>query len=45
MADQLLVGTAVVLLPLLYLRFGDGVCDAICSTLDPAPEIIEKYQP
>lgn len=45
MAEQLLVGTAMVVLALLFLRFGDPVCDLICSKIDPAPEIIEEYRP
>jgi hypothetical protein len=45
MAEGILLGGGVVVLVLLFLRFGGAVCDFICRTIDPAPDIIEEYQP
>lgn len=45
MAEGILLGGAVVGLVLLFLRFGSAFCDLVCRTIDPAPEIIDEYQP
>ncbi len=45
MAEGILLGAAVAGLVLLFLRFGSAFCDLVCRTIDPAPEIIEEYQP
>lgn len=45
MTDGTVIGAALIVLVLLFLRFGDTVTDVICRTIDPAPDIIEEHQP
>ena len=45
MVDQTVIGALVVIVALGFLRFGNALSEFICRALDPAPEIIEEYQP
>lgn len=42
---EIVIGGAIILLVLLFLRFGNAVTECICQRLDPAPEIINEYSP
>lgn len=45
MDDPITIGGFVVLLVLFFLRFGNTLTEYICRTLDPAPDLIDEYQP
>lgn len=45
MVEELFGGGVLILIVLLFLRYGGALCDYICRTIDPAPGIIEEYQP
>ncbi|MFB6113215.1 MAG: hypothetical protein ABEJ58_03815 [Halodesulfurarchaeum sp.] len=44
MNDQVL-GAGVVIVTLLFLRFGGPVADLICNTIDPPPDIVDRRPP
>jgi hypothetical protein len=45
MTEQLVAGATVTVIVLLFLRFGNRFVDCVCRTIDPAPDIIDKYCP
>lgn len=45
MVEEVLGGGVLILIVLLFLRNGVALCDFICRTIDPAPDIVDEYPP